>query len=313
MAAKKKLESPPPVVIEEDFGNETIIQPLVPLQGIGEAVEQDGWGLPTQSTIRPVDPLSYRYLAITPPGWGKTEFFSSFEDSILLACEAGHKFVETQKIVITSWSKKPDETHDMDGNVIMSFTQAINAIISSDRFRFVIIDTVDALIKLITDATTKEHGVDHVSQMGDFGVGHDLGQNKPFRQIIEKLMHSGRGIAYTTHMEVKDVSTNKKEPKKKKETSLPNGIIKLLYPQVEVVLHGMFGGIREGHTKRDRIFKTEGSEEILAKNRGGILPPAFIVEHDIKKRWAQFQGFYTNPETVVSAYEEYKEFYSEVV
>lgn len=270
-------------------------------------------GLPTEPVTSTTKPESLVWVAIAPPGWGKTELFGSFPDSILLACEEGHKFVPGYKIVIdcydykTKMESKPP-WKDKIGNVHMSFIQAIEHLETSDRFKFVTVDTVDALVKMITDFHSDKKKVEHIEDIGAYGRGYDLGQNSPFRRSMNRLLKSGRGIGYTTHQQV-NTFTFKKGSRSKKETSLPSGIFKLLLPQVDIAIHGEFGEKRGKNRFRDRIVVTEGSEEILAKNRGGKMPTRFILPFPFEERWKTIKMFFETPATIKKAEDEYYKIY----
>lgn len=276
-------------------------------------------GLPVSPTQQVADPLSLRYLIVGPPGFGKTELCTSFPDALLLACEEGHKFVAGYKIVIDSWDES-DERTDSDGNLHLSFLEAVARLTATDRFKFVIIDTVDALIKVCIErhldtVSSRSKGItdaEHISDLGDFGKGYDLAMNNPIRQAFNAILKTGRGMAFITHTEMKTYDHKGNVKTVKKETTLPNGIIKQLYPQCDLILHGEFGEVREGQTHRDRIIRTEGTEEILAKNRGGVLPPAYIVPLDIPSRWEQLKSFFdpeNGPANIKIALDEFEEFY----
>lgn len=270
-------------------------------------------GLPTSKTDSKPNPLSLRYLFIAPPKFGKTEFFMQFaaNGALLLACEEGHKLVEGFKIVIDCFDYKSGVVapwQDDDGNMHMSFRQALNRIKESDRFPFVIIDTVDALVRMITDFYELTNKVQHISELGDYGKGFDMGQNSPFRKAINEIVKTGRGIGFTTHQQINQ-ATFKNGPKAKKESSLPNGITKLLIPQVDAIMHGEFGSKRKPNRFRDRILITEGNEEMIAGNRGGVLPTHWIVPFSLKDRWKQFEKFFTDPKSVAVAEAEYFKIY----
>lgn len=286
---------------------------IVPPSGRPRILERriDGDGLPTVATSNKVDPLGLKYLAVAPPGWGKTEFFMAFPDSLLLACEEGHGFVSGFKIVIDCYDYKTkgakiEPWKDENGNMHMSFIEAVERIEASDRFRFIVIDTLDALVKMILDFHVESKHVEHISDMGDYGKGYDIGQNSPFRRCINRILKSGRGIGMTTHQEIVDAQF-KAGKRSKKMTTLPKGIWKQVIPQVDLVLHGEFGGRRKPNKFKDRIVVTEGDEDTLAKNRGGILPPRFILP--FKGRWEQFKGFFDDKKNIDKAIKEYDALY----
>lgn len=288
--------------------NASALVPVDKRKLVGEGFD----GLPTEVTGKIPDPLSLRWLAIAPPGWGKTEFFMQFPECLLLACEEGHLMVKGHKIVIDCFDHKGQPTlpwTDTNGDMHMSFVQAVSRILASNRFKFIIIDTVDALVKLITDFYEIKLKVDHIADAGEYGKGYDLGQNGPFRKTINQIVKSGRGVGFTTHQQV-NKATFKAGERSKKETTLPGGIAKLLIPQVDIIVHGKLGKIREPNRHRDRIAVTEGTEETLAKNRGGILPGRFIVDAKPEKRWSQIQKFFTDTKSVLAAEAEHKKYYS---
>lgn len=275
-------------------------------------VKSIGDGLPTQATEQVVDPLGLRWLAVTPPGWGKTELFMSFPDSLLVACEEGHSFTRGHKVIIDCFDYKlrdEDPWEDQNGNKHMSFMQLVDLLEGSERFKFVIIDTVDALVKLITDFTTESKKVEHIEDLGAYGRGYDLGQNSPFRKAINRILKTGRGIGFTTHQQT-NVKKFAKGEQSKKETTLPSGILKQIFAQVDLVIHGIFGKRRKPNRFRDRIVVSEGSEEILAKNRGGILPTRFILP--LENRWETIQGFFKSPGAIKKAEAEYAKHYQDL-
>lgn len=271
-------------------------------------------GLPTEDTDQLVDMTSLRWLFVAPPGFGKTEFFSLFPDCLMLACEEGHKFIKGKKIIIDTWADS-QEAKDSDGNLHLPFTVAVGRIQDSERFQFIQIDTLDALVKKCIDHHIGKANQAHLSDLGEYGKGYDLGQNDPIRRSLNSIFVSGRGIGLITHQAV-ETKSFKKGPVSKKETTLPNGIHKIIFPQMDLIIHGEFGAVRDGQKYRDRIIRSEGSEDILAKNRGGVLPPAWICPLDLKKRIEQMQSFFDGSpterkEAIDSAYEEYLEFYEE--
>lgn len=283
-----------------------------PIKKICRSANSTDDGLPQAPTKEIVDPLSLRWLAVAPPGWGKTEFFMAFPDSVLLACEEGHSFTEGYKIIIDCFDYKGNdlEPHtDQNGNLHMSFLQAVEKLERSNRFKFVIVDTVDAMVKQIIDFTTEAKRVEHIQDIGEYGRGYDIGQNSPFRKAINRILKTGRGIGFITHQQVNQASFSK-GLKAKKETSLPGGISRQIFAQVDLVIHGVIGKRRKPNRFRDRIVVTEGTEEILAKNRGGILPTRFILP--MEGRWDCVSAFFTQPSSIKKAEEAYAKHYNDL-
>lgn len=271
-----------------------------------------GDGLPTMPTVGIANPIGLRWIIIAPPGWGKTELFMSFPNSLLLACEEGHKLVKGFKIVIDCYdyvTKKKEPWTDTEGNSHMSFIQVAELLENSPRFKFIIVDTVDALVKMVTDYFVTTNKIEHIDELGAYGRGYDIGQNSPFRRVMNRILKTGRGIGYTTHQSINERQF-KNGPRTKKETTLPSGITKLLIPQVDVALHGEYGKKRKPNRFKDRILVSEGSEETLAKNRGGILPSRFILPQSFEKRWPLIESFFQDSKNIAKVEAEYEKIYS---
>lgn len=254
-------------------------------------------------------PDSLVYTIIAEPKFGKTTWACGIPDAILLAAERGHSFVEAFKIELTAWdynvpsNQKPEPTKDEDGLIYMSFVQAVDVITASDRFRTVIIDTADMLGKMCMDYHLKKNNLTH-PQDWDFGKGHEVCLNQPFRQMMGRIIKSGRGIVFITHTNTTDARFAG-ATKSKKECTLPSGMSKFIIPQSDVILHGRFGPKDPVSGRRTRIFQTEGSDEVLAGGRmSSRFPPKFII--DPTRSWDQWCEFFGSQEAVQEAMNQYE-------
>lgn len=265
--------------------------------------------LPDKVSKININPIRRVYLGIAPPKWGKTSWFCSIPNSVLLATEEGHGFQETHKIIIDSWDKHREDKGlaiDDDGIHHLSLIEAVDALCASDKFDFVIIDTADMAGKMCLDWHYKKYGVSHASDAGDYGKGWDLCLTQPFRQVLIKIMKSGRGVGFITHAKIKESKLGKGTTTKV-ETTLPSQVQHFLHTQADVILHGSFGRLRVGMHDRDRIISMDGSNEILAGSRikGVDLPRKFIVDHD--KQWEQWVSFFKDPKATAKANLDYEQ------
>lgn len=261
--------------------------------------------LPQQiSSVKP-NPLKLKILGIAEPKFGKTSWMLSMPNSVLLATEEGHLFLPGYKIIIDAWRTREQEIWvDDDGIHHMTFTTAVQVITASNQFDFVITDTADMAGKMCLDYKLKELGITHASDW-EYGKGHDLALNTPFRQEMGKLIHSGRGVGWTSHTELKD-SRFSSGTKTRKECTLPGGLSKFLVPQADIILHGKFGPINPKTGKRYRIWQTEGSDDVLAGSRvqGAYrIPPRFIINSE--DPYGQWSGFFQDSNKADEATEEY--------
>lgn len=258
--------------------------------------------LPDKPTKAISDPARLKYLGIGQPKWGKTTWFCDIPDSILLAFEEGHAFHETHKIIIDSWDRPYSEKKngwlvDDDGNRHTSLVEAVEAIIASDKFNFVTIDTADMAAKMCLDYHYQKLGVTHAQDAGDYGKGWDVTLTQPFRRQIGQLMKAGRGLGFITHSQVITKKVGKSEVSRH-ETTLPSQVQKFLHTQADIILHCKFGKHYKDQPERDRVIILDGSDEILAGSRvrGIKMPRRFIV--DPEHPWKQWEGFFKDAKNV---------------
>lgn len=251
---------------------------------------------PSEATQGVVNPNTLVFLLIAERKWGKTAFFMSNPDSILLAFESGHKFQRGRKIEIDLWDQKRKPytvKKDKDGVAHMTAMQALEMLEKTDKGSFVIIDTVDMAVQMCTDFHTEAARVEDPGDMGDFGKGWNIAVNKPIRRFILRILKTGRGVGLITHSKV-EVNRYTTGEKARKECSLGGGVLKFVTAAADIMAHGEFGKKRAGQRLRDRILVCEGDMDILAGNRtGAMLPERYIVKRG--SQWQQFARFFTSP------------------
>lgn len=261
---------------------------------------------PLQSKIRPERLVTW---LIAEPKWGKTAFFMSNPNCLLLAFEAGHKFQRGYKIEIDRWDTVKGQPRypireDSDGVMHMTAMQALDVLTSTKRFDFVAIDTVDMATKMCADHFCEQGRVEHISDLGDWGKGQDKGQNTPMRRFILGILKTGRGVGLISHTKV-EINKFTRGEQARKESRLPAGVRYICESQADIIMHGELGKKRPGERLRDRILVCEGDLDTLAGNRtGAMLPERYIVTRG--KQWEQFCSFFTNPMAANKAEREFR-------
>lgn len=259
--------------------------------------------LPTEQRKAGTNPLSLVYLGISVPKWGKTTFFCDFPDALLIAFERGFQFQKCPTVFIDVWHDPKFEPYMDDDCVMhMTMTQLRKTLVASDKYKFLVFDTADMAAKKCSDYYLEKYRWQHAQDGGDYGRGYDIVQNTPFRQAIGDLMSTGRGLAFTTHQNINEAKVGKGGKKEfKKETTLPGGVYKFLHTQADVIMMGSYGIRQKGNKYRDRIWQTEGDEEVLAGNRtkGLYLPSKYIV--DPERPYEQWAEFFSNPDLAAEA------------
>lgn len=269
--------------------------------------------LPSKPTEIICDARRLKYLLIGLPKWGKTTFLCSVPDSILLAFEEGHAFHRTHKVIMDSWDrpyaeKKEGWIEDDDGNRHTSFTEVVEAILASDKFQFVIIDTADMAAKMCLDYHYEKFKVAHAQDAGDYGKGWDICLTQPFRKLVGPIIKSGRGIGFITHAQYieRKIGASKIT---RMETTLPSQVQKFLHTQADVIMHTSFGRRLPGQKERDRVVTMDGSNEILAGSRirGITMPRKYVVDPDHPwEQWAAFFDKKNGAKAVTKAEEDYE-------
>ncbi len=254
-----------------------------------------------------INPSSLQLMLIAMRKWGKTKFFMSNPKAILLAFEPGHRFQRGHKIEIAGWKEKGFEIEkDSEGVPIMMLDQAINAIVATDRYDFVILDTVDMMCKMCMDYHLVEKRIEHASDM-EWGKGWDLTLNTPMRKAILRLTKTGRGVGFITHTKT-EIARYTSGEKARNESTLPKGVRMFVESQVDVIMHGELGKTRKGNRLRDRIMVCEGDMDTLAGNRTeAMLPARYIVSRT--DPWGQFCKFFKASKYADAAESEYSKVY----
>lgn len=264
--------------------------------------------LPSEPLSSQINPANLVIMIIAPPKWGKTNFFMSNPNCLLLGFEEGHKFQRGLKITIDKWDYKGKYpiTEDADGVMHMTAMQALEAIqLAKGRYEMVAIDTVDMMAKMAADYFTEKEGKEHISELGDYGKGFDKGQNNPVRKFIVGILKTGCGVGLITHAKVTTSKFGGSGEVSRNESTLSKGVKSICETQADIIMFGEYGKKQPGERLRDRVLVCEGDMDTLAGNRsGGMLPERYVV--DKKGPWKQFRRFFKDPAAADAAEKEYR-------
>lgn len=258
---------------------------------------------PTQISKGRTIPTLLKYLLMAPPKWGKTTFFSSIPDALLLAFEEGHMFVDCYKVIITDWDHALrknraaylDNITGIKYCTAMEILEALEAI-QPCPFRFVIIDTLDVATKMASTFECTKAGIKSPNEGGQYGVGWDLYQTRPVRLFYNRLVKLGIGVAALTH--VKE-GIDEQTGRFVRETSLPGGVQRFVHNQSDLIMNGLWPKHRTGHM-RDRIISFDATNEVIAgtRVRGVYVPIEYRVDPPSDANpgapWSQWESFFTN-------------------
>lgn len=148
--------------------------------------------LPTEKTPPRLSSATAKVLLYGPPKIGKTTLAGTIhpDTTLILATEAGQGALEHYGVAIPSWDK---------------FRETVGLLQTQDHhYTTVVIDTVDLLYGLCSDAAMKELGVMHPADL-DWGKGWKAVIDK-FRLAIGVIAAMDLGIWFISHakdMEIK--------------------------------------------------------------------------------------------------------------
>jgi len=149
-----------------------------------------------------------------PPKIGKTTFCSQIENALFLPTEPGLGFVEVFQYPIQTWDDFKNAIKELQKN--------------PKQFSAVIIDTIDSLYKIASDAFCQKMGITYPADL-DHGKGWGILNNGLITEI-GKLSRLGIGLWIIGHVGEAEVHTPTQKIKKQ---------VPMLSPSLRKVLLGM--------------------------------------------------------------------------
>ena len=209
--------------------------------------------LPTEKAIAKMGLASLKMMLYGPPKVGKSTFASELanDETLFLDTEGGLQAIDAFKLRVSDWPQ---------------FVHAIEELRKSERFKIIVVDTVDTLARMCTDhvLTGLSGGARgavyvHASDF-EYGKGWDAIAEE-FRVRIGQLAGLGRGVIFISHT-------------KEAKVTLPNGLeVDKLAPDVgqkgmRKFLLGFVDLIGYAHIRDDkRVLQLQPSVTVDAGGR----------------------------------------------
>lgn len=207
--------------------------------------------LPTEKSAPALSPARIKALLYGPPKIGKSTFASKInpEHTLFIPTEPGLGSLDVYEAPCKSWAE----------------FRKIGAELAEDpqHFEVVVVDTVDELYRMCSDAVCTELGCKHPSDL-DYGKGWAAVSDE-FRLRVGKLAGLGLGVWFISHAEDREVK-KKVGTKTVTQPSLSGQARKFLTGFVDFIFLATWEGEEEAD---ERILHTEGAEHHEA---GGRVP-----------------------------------------
>lgn len=207
-------------------------------------------------------------LLFGPPKIGKSTFCSRFEDALFLATESGLNYLETFNVRINNWSDALD---------------VLTALEADNRFKTLVIDTVDQLWLFCVTELLKQYKVSFVGDL-PFGKGYALIENE-FQKFIQRLVALKRGIVFISHSQLDDIDTLQGNVRRFVPT-IPARVRSIVMPLVDVIGFAVVETSIDPNGERveRRVLHTQAGTLWEAGDRTGRLPEVMPFKFTVFKQ-----------------------------
>jgi hypothetical protein len=228
--------------------------------------------LPKEKTTPKTALNDYTTLIYGMPKAGKTSLCAEIPDALFLSCEPGTNALSVFEIPIRSWN---------------DFLEACKAIEQeSNKFKTLIIDTVDGCHRFCSEHICRQNNVKHESELS-YGLGYSLIAAE-FWRVISKLASMPPGLILISHATEKEIETRTGKYTKVVPT-LPDKVRKQIVGMTDFVLYFDLqqSQDKDGNIIWKRIIKTKPTKDYEAGDRTGKLPETIPMNwHSLEKAFA---------------------------
>jgi hypothetical protein len=174
---------------------------------------------------------------------GKTTLAAEFDRAFFLMCEPGGKALSIYQRPVNSW---------------LEFKKYVALLVRDNKFKTVVIDTVDIAYKMNVDYICKKLVIDHLSEE-DWGKGWAAARDE-FDAEIGKLLRTGKGVIFVSHAAEKEIKTRTGDRYHK------------IYPTMASQARDVLEGIVDiwayyCYDNKKRVLVIEGNDHIGAGHR----------------------------------------------
>lgn len=209
-------------------------------------------------------------LVYGPPKIGKSTFCAGIPDALFLATEPGLNDVEVFQVPISRWE---------------DLQEATEALLAQDRFRTVVIDTIDNAYVFCSHFICRQHEILHESDLV-MGKGWALVRNE-FRRVLVRLS-AKLGLVMVSHSTEREFDSRSGKYVRV-VPSLPGKNAEVAVDMAHAVLYfdHETGKNARGEVEERRVIRTRSSKFYNAGLQGGPQLP-----DPLPMNWKAFEAAY---------------------
>jgi len=208
--------------------------------------------LPEEKSVPREDLGDYTVLLYGEKKIGKTSLAAQFPEALFMMFEPGGKGLSIYQQPITNWSE---------------FKEYVRLLKGTDRFKLVVIDTVDIAYDRCLTWVGKREGFVHPNDANDFGKSWQLVM-KEFQSVIYDLIGTGRGVLFTSHSKETEFTEASGAKYNKVVPTMSGQVQKFVTGFVDIIgYYGYYGN--------ERYLTIRGSDAVEAGHRvdGRFMTP----------------------------------------
>ena len=219
----------------------------------------------TEKSVPVSEPGRLTTLIYGQPKVGKSTFASEYPDAIFLSIEPGLNSLSVWKVDIHSWEE---------------FGEAWAELKKDDRFKTIIIDTLDNLYDFCREYILKKTGFAHESEDDHYGRQYAM-IKKEFHKALNAMATNRFGLVMISHADMKDEKTRAGKVRKA-YPNLPNKAREVVMSMVDLILYVdtiEYAKDESSEPELRRVIHTKGSDTFEAGDRTGRLPELLPLDY----------------------------------
>ncbi len=224
--------------------------------------------LPKEKTKVKEDLSAYTILIYGQTKIGKSTWASKFPDAVFMATEAGLNSLEVYSDYVKSWEEFLANCKELAAG--------------KHKFKTIVIDTVDNLYKMCSEAVCERLKIKHESEAA-FGKGFSM-VNSEFQRVLTRLSLLPYGLIMISHAQEKEIETRTGKVKKIIPT-LPEAGRKIVLGMADMVLYADMLNIKDAEGKKiigtRRVLRTKPTNLYEAGDRTQRLPETLDLDYDL--------------------------------